>query len=261
MKRIQVPNNKEYFLALTGVTSNNYPLKEISFSSYYNQFTGNEKHVRYQPSFNEIEGLMEYRQSPEIESGIKEVKNLEAIIKVIRKNKKYYSTQHIGVWIAASSIILIVVLTAIIRHIKISEASHVYETFFILPATNLVYSQKSIAFQTDMNNAVALYKTGDFSGAIDHFALIPSGIGYSDLAIFYKGICFMAMDQFGNALETFESVSSSSEVFIQTKYYSGLCNIKLNRINEACIIFSELINSAEWGKNAKEILLKLESID
>ncbi|HEX2935737.1 MAG TPA: tetratricopeptide repeat protein [Bacteroidales bacterium] len=260
MKHILLPNNQK-FLVLTGIPSHNYSVKEISFLSRFNQFTGNEQHVRYQPSFNEIEGLMEYRQSPEKDAGIKEVKNLEAIINVVRKNKKYYSTQHIGVWIAASSIILIVVLTAIIRHIKVGEANQLYDTYFSIPSSYLIKNKASIDFYTHLNKAVAYYETGNFERALEDFALIPSGTDYTDFALFYKGICFMALNQFSKAMETFESVSSTSAVFIQTKYYSGLCNLKLNRMSAARIIFSELINSKEWAKNAKEILLKLESID
>lgn len=265
MKRILFPNHQKYSLVLSGVSSNNYssyPGKnKINFSSRINQFTGNEKLVNYRPSFDEIEGLMEYRQSPTKEAGIKEVKNLETIIRVVQQNKKHYSPKNIKVWIAASSIILIVVLTAIIRHIKSNEASQVYDTFFTVPSSTLVNRLTSIPFPTDWNNAVASYTAGDYSVAIDGFTLIPSGSVYSDFATFYKGICFMAVNQFSKAMETFELISSSSSVFIQTKYYSGLCNIKLNRINAARVIFSELTISEECAKNATEILLKLESID
>lgn len=265
MKRILFPNHQKYSLVLSGVSSNNYSSfsdkNEINFSSRINQFTGNEKLVNYRPSFDEIEGLMEYRQSPAKEAGIKEVKNLETIIRVVQQNKKRYSPKNIKVWIAASSILLIVVITAIIRHIKSNETSQVYNAFFTIPSSTLVNDQMSSPILADWNNAVASYATGNYSSAIDGFTLIPSGSDYSDFATFYKGICFMALNQFSKAMETFESISSSSAVFTQTKYYSGLCNLKLNRINAARVIFSELTISEEWAKNATEILLKLESID
>lgn len=267
MKRILFPNHQKYSLVLSGVSSNNYssyPDKNrINFSSRINQFTGNEKLVNYRPSFDEIEGLMEYRQSPAKEAGIKEVKNLETIIRVVQQNKKHYFPGNTRVWVAAASIILIVVLTAIIRHIKSIETSQVYNTFFTIPSPTPLKQIASIhnSFQAEWNQAIVSYESGNFSGAMDNFTLIPSTADYSNVALFYKGICLMTLNQFSKALETFTSISSTSDISTQTKYYSGLCNLKLNRINAARVIFSELTISEEWAKNATEILLKLESID
>lgn len=266
MKRILFPNHQKYLLVLTGVSSNNYSSypekREINFSSRINQFTANEKLLKYKPSFSELEELMEYRQSPSKDAGTKEVKNLDTLIRMTRLNKNKYSNKYnLGVWLAASSIILIVVLAAIIRNIETREISEVYNAFFTIPTSALAKNLGDLSNPTEWNNAVTSYESMNFPVAIDNFALIPSGTAYFDYAIFYKGICFTALNQFSKAIETFESVSPSSDIYNQTKYYIGLCNLKLNRINTAREIFSELTISAELAKNAKEILLKLESID
>jgi hypothetical protein len=264
MKRILFPNDENYLLAFTGISNSNSQAspKEIDFSSRISQFTNHGSFSKYTPSFSEIEGLMEYKQKPNQESGWKEVQHIESLLKLARLKKiKNASKRNSRVWIAASSILLIVVLTALIHRIKTNEIDAIYNFAFTVPSSGFILTKAELPYTLEWDKSILAYNQRDFKNAIASFNLIPQESQHSEYASFFKGICFMSEEQFPQALAIFESIEPTSEVYLYAKWHAGLCNLKLNRINDARVIFSELSVSKELEKNASEILQKLERID
>ncbi len=265
MKRILFPNDDKYLVALTGIPSIHYlgSPKEINFSSRINQFTESGTLIKYSPSFSEMEGLMEYKQLPDSDAGRKEVENLESLVKAARLKKSKTSNAHnIGFfWIAASTIILIVVLTALIHHIKIREINEIYESSFVIPSSGFILSDANLPFNLEWELSLSAYNQKDYPKAIAGFSSMENALFYSPYAHFFKGVSYMLGSQYPQAIEVFESIDPSASIYTRAKWYVGLCNLKLNRINAARVIFSELTVSKDLTKNASEILLKLESID
>ena len=101
--------------------------------------------------------------------------------------------------------------------------------------------------------AFQFYQQNDFKNALKYFNALDNQI----TAKFYSGICYIELEQFNNAIESFEFVINDKDnLFVeQAEWYMGLIYLMNNQKNEAISQFNKISTSESYYANqAKEIL-------
>jgi hypothetical protein len=105
-------------------------------------------------------------------------------------------------------------------------------------------------------NAFYAYDSGDYMKAVDLFSEIYAKDG-DDYAIFYKGLSFMELKQYKEALAIFELHDYTKENAFTPffRWYSALINLKFKNKSEAIILLEKLSNTDNPQKEAATRLL------
>lgn len=101
--------------------------------------------------------------------------------------------------------------------------------------------------------AFRFYQQNDFKNALKYFSELDNQI----TAKFYSGICYIELEQFNKAIESFHFVINDSDnLFVeQAEWYMGLIYLMNNQKTEALAQFNKISNSDSYYSNqAKEIL-------
>lgn len=101
--------------------------------------------------------------------------------------------------------------------------------------------------------AFNFYQQNDFKNALKYFNTLENQI----TAKFYSGICYIELEQFNQAIESFEFVVNDKDnLFVeQAEWYMGLIYLMNNQKEDALKQFSEISKSdSYYASQAKEIL-------
>ena len=101
--------------------------------------------------------------------------------------------------------------------------------------------------------AFQFYQQNDFKNALKYFNALDNQI----TAKFYSGICYIELEQFNYAIESFEFVINDRDnLFVeQAEWYMGLIYLMNNQKGEAISQFNKISTSESYYANqAKEIL-------
>jgi len=101
--------------------------------------------------------------------------------------------------------------------------------------------------------AFQFYQQNDFKNALKYFNALDNQI----TAKFYSGICYIELEQFNYAIESFEYVINDKDnLFVeQAEWYMGLIYLMNNQKSEAISQFNKISSSKSYYANqAKEIL-------
>ncbi|OQX81390.1 MAG: hypothetical protein B6D61_00795 [Bacteroidetes bacterium 4484_249] len=114
---------------------------------------------------------------------------------------------------------------------------------------------RSVEINADnaLNNAFKHYKQKDFDNALNYFNSLDNQI----TARFYSGICYIELEKFDNAIESFNFVIEDKDnLFIeQAEWYLGLIYLMDNQKNNAVKQFEVIAGSdSYYAKQAGDIL-------
>jgi tetratricopeptide (TPR) repeat protein len=262
--RLLFPQADERFLVALSPAMNyfSYSPQETQLSSRIKEFQHSGIKKKYSLGNTEVQRLIGYKPNPDKESGKSEFELLDNLLKAPNPKKIKHPYKHrFSTWFATSSILLILVLTSIVHHIRTFEIDEIFQAFYSVPPTNTIIKNQLFPFIKDWDIALNAYTREDYNQALASFGIITVKSDRLAYSAFFKGICLMQKHQYQDALEAFESVDPTIQFHNYVKWYEGLCDLKLKKFKQALTIFSELTNSVEFSKNAAEILQKLKTIN
>ncbi|MCB0806528.1 MAG: hypothetical protein KDC05_12075 [Bacteroidales bacterium] len=114
---------------------------------------------------------------------------------------------------------------------------------------------RSVEINSDeaFKEAFQFYQQNDFKNALKYFNALENQI----TARFYSGICYIELEQFNEAIQSFEYVINDKDnLFVeQAEWYMGLIYLMNNQKTDAVAQFDKISNSESYYSNqAKEIL-------
>jgi len=174
------------------------------------------------------------------------------------KNKVLISKKTI--LIAAASFALLLAFSLIIvftRFVSI-EPALVYEKFYEPYTADLLIRDLVTTSDDPYHSGLSEYQQANYGMALDHFNQIPSGSEANNVIFLLKGICYMELGQFENAILSFDFLSDDPVLTDYGKWYKGLCYLKLDQPEHAREEFIQITEHGEYFiKKAKSILKSL----
>ena len=118
---------------------------------------------------------------------------------------------------------------------------------------------RSVELNTNsaLNEAFAYYKIKDYNNALSYFNSLENQI----TARFYSGICYIELENYDKAIESFEFVIEDNDnLFIeQADWYLGLIYLMDNQKSEAIMQFEKISASdSYYVKQANDILIYMK---
>ena len=103
------------------------------------------------------------------------------------------------------------------------------------PDEGLPVSMGSLHGNLGFENAMQLFKSGDFSGALTGFRLIQNDIPNNDTLLYYAGFSEMMLLNYENAINDFNKVlfDGSSDYLLKSRYYLAFCYYQNSMLTEA----------------------------
>ena len=127
-------------------------------------------------------------------------------------------------------------------------------TKYYKPAKSIL-QYRSLELNSDdaLKEAFNFYQQNDYVNALKYFNSLDNQI----TAKFYSGICYIELEQFDDALESFEFVINDKDnLFVeQAEWYLGLIYLMNNQKSQALVQFGKIAESSSYyAAQAKEIL-------
>jgi hypothetical protein len=265
MKRILLPFGNNYNFALCSVPSSDYYYRNSENSkTLFLQFTEAKNHRNHTPVIPEWNTLLKDNHIADIDLCKKEISHAE-FQDYLRKKygvaNRYKSTHSIWIWIAATSLIIIFAIVSVFNHLKLNDASVLFNQYYKTPAITELVSNAYLFNDINLRLSAHYFNKGDFTSAGDYSNIVPQASSgfYASKLLF--AICLIENNKYLEALENLNLLSKTSGFVPYFQWYSGLCNLKLGRISNAKYFFNEVNNSNHFlQKNAAKILKELETL-
>lgn len=99
----------------------------------------------------------------------------------------------------------------------------------------LPVSMGSEHYDMGFENAMQLFKSGDFSGALTGFRLIQNDVPHNDTLLYYAGYSEMMLQNYENAINDFNKVlfDGSSGYLLKSRYYLAFCYYQHSMLTDA----------------------------
>ncbi len=172
-------------------------------------------------------------------------------------NKFWFQNELLKTWhLAAASFSLLLVvggLWYILSNKPFSTERLV--TKYYKPA-HPILQIRSAEMNTDdaLKEAFSFYKQNDYTNALKYFNSLDNQI----TAKFYSGVCYIELEQYNKAIDSFEYVISDRDnLFVeQAEWYLGLIYLMNNQKNQAIDQFEKISDSDSYYSNQAEEILK-----
>jgi hypothetical protein len=109
--------------------------------------------------------------------------------------------------------------------------------------------------------AIQAFSDKDYHVALAKYSKLANTAGFVQKSevTFYAGICQMELEEYDDAVTTFESISSKSTYSLDTKWYLSLAYLKTNQMELAKVFLTEIRDASGYkAAPAEMILLKTE---
>jgi len=155
--------------------------------------------------------------------------------------------------IVISSILVIVCLSKSKRDI-----SKLYSTFY--RPLNIDYQTRDIKNIDDLFNlGIVEFVNGNYAVAIEVFNNIPDTSDFYPSVCLLKGISYMEIEDFNNAVNEFEEIKGDKILHDTVNWYLGLCYLKLEKFDQAKLLFTDIArNESYYSKSARTVLKRLK---
>lgn len=209
-------------------------------------------------SFNkQLEEDVEFAASFEYEKNVKkaltlnERKALKQKLQSFEKPKKSFK----WMYVAASTVILLGLFTW--NSLFTTNYDSLYSEYYQTYPNTVSPTVRGENTDNIKTNAFYAYDSGDYRKAVDLFSEIYAKDG-DDYAIFYKGLSYMELEKYKEALDVFELHDYNKENAFTPffRWYKALLYIKFKNKSEAITLLEKLAETDNPQKEAATRLLK-----
>ena len=174
------------------------------------------------------------------------------------KNKVLISRK--ALMLAAASFVLLLAfsLTAVLLKSGNSDPALAYEKFYEPYPADLLVRDLGLVTNDPYQAGLSEYQQSNYSMALNYLNLIPAGSEPNNAIYLLRGICYMELKQFENALVCFDSLNNDPVLSDYGRWYRGLCYIKLDKPVRAREEFVQITRKGgHFSNRAKSILKSL----
>lgn len=123
-----------------------------------------------------------------------------------------------------------------------------------------VTTKSSNTVENQLDDAIKLYQSSDYSGAYGAFTALPDTLSTHWIVQLYIGNCELELGQEEKATTTFSEIIRESEQYQETaRWYLAIAFLKLNDENNARRILNQIEEGQYNYSNAQKLLNKLDS--
>lgn len=161
---------------------------------------------------------------------------------------------------AASSIILMIVFTSLLRH-KSYTGQQLYTSYYQPYRVGSNVSRSAVSTTGAMNTALRQLEAGDCASALSTLSGIPEGTQDGFSVSFYRGVAYQELGDYRGAIGSFGEVVSHGDNLLveQSQWYIGLCYLRLEEREKAVNQFRTIVRGkGYYGDQSKKILQQLE---
>lgn len=161
---------------------------------------------------------------------------------------------------AASSIILMIVFTSLLRH-KSYTSQQLYTSYYQPYRSGANVSRSAVSTDVAMNTALRQIESGDYTRAMASLSAVPAGTGNGFSVSFYRGVIYQEQGEYSRAIGSFGEVVSHGDNLLveQSQWYIGLCYLRLDERERAVNQFRTIVRGNGFYRDqSKKILQQLE---
>lgn len=143
----------------------------------------------------------------------------------------------------AASISIILLTGIVVNHFFLDKASsqQLFASYYE-PYKDLVSGRSNENKEDAISKAMMFYNQADYAQAETYFKQID--ISNKPLLSLYQGICYLNLNDFKNAHDTFSDASEKDNLFSsELKWYNALTYLKEENKSQAKVILEEIINA------------------
>ncbi len=163
-------------------------------------------------------------------------------------------------WGAAALITILICfsLTTFLLTNRTSDLQVIYSEFYQPYPYNPAVRDLKTGSQNVFNMGREAYINANYGLALDYFNQVSAESPSYSTTFLLKGICYMEMDQFDQAIQSFNQLTGNRIMNEYGEWYRGLCYIRLNEPDQARNEFKKIIREGGYfSKQAKSILKSL----
>jgi tetratricopeptide (TPR) repeat protein len=200
------------------------------------------------------------KNDPEFHDFRQKVKTA-SIRKEVRENfKNNIMISRKAILIAAASIAILLAfsLVALLTRSSYNDPALAYERFYEPYPADLLVRDLVVTTTAPYQSGLSEYQQANYGMALSYFNQIPPGSEANNAIFLLKGVCYMELKQFENALICFDTLMNDPVLSDYGKWYKGLCYIKLDEPEHARKVFSQIMEQGgHFSTQAKNILKSL----
>ena len=193
----------------------------------------------------------EYERNVKRAITLNERKALKQKLQSFEKPKKSYK----WLYVAASIAVVFGVFTW--NSLFVTNYDSLYSEYYQTYPNTVAPTVRGEVSDDVKSNAFYAYDSGDYMKAIALFSKIYTKDG-DDYAIFYKGLSFMELEKYQEALAVFELHDYTKENAFTPffRWYTALINLKLKNKSETIVLLEKLSQTDNPQKEAATRLLE-----
>lgn len=195
----------------------------------------------------ELQNAIKVSERQNIKKQIQQFDNLE--------NKPIF---HLRSFLKYAAILLILISAGIYFFTNQNSSEQLYASYYeAYPNTEISVTRSDTNAQSAFEDAFVAYDLNDFNKANQLFDKVLHTKD-ADYIKFYKAICLMELNQHKEAINWFESISSTSNYQDKAMWFKSLCLLKLSNPTGAKEVLEQLVTKQSFKFiEAQELLSKL----
>ncbi len=158
----------------------------------------------------------------------------------------------------------VILLAAVLYFTAFGKKSNqfLFDKYFVGYNNELTIREQSEAAQSrsETDRGVKFYMQSNYSEAARFFAAYLNEHPENLTAHFYKGLCNIYLNEFEDAIKTFEYMLTQPYSYYQeyAKWYIALCYIKINKNDTARLVLEDIAaDTGFFSEKEKKVLRKL----
>lgn len=193
---------------------------------------------------------------PEIEAFREELKSIHA---ETQSQQQFSIWQHKKYLIAASITLISMLFAGYMIWFQAPNPESLYQAYMQIPDNNIAVRGEPDGNQ--MGLAMEAYDKENYLSALNQLNNILEVAPNNPGALFYSGVSYMAMEQYSDAISTFQGLIEleSHEYYTAAQWYLSLSLLKTNQLESAKSQLEQLqqLNQGQYSRKAGELLNKL----
>jgi tetratricopeptide (TPR) repeat protein len=154
--------------------------------------------------------------------------------------------------------LFIVVISSFLVINNYKQAKYLYEISMVEPPSYARTETRDVSQDQTITRAMVLYNKQEYGKALELLDTVPDE---NPQAAFFKGICYLELNQLKPAVECFNSIirEMNPSYYDEAVFYKGIALLRLNEKKEALAQFQNLASMfSPYSQQAREIITKIE---
>ncbi len=171
--------------------------------------------------------------------------------KIINNKSNSVSIFEKKIWLPMAASIIFAAFALFVWLNRSNDTSESLAQAYYQPYPNIIASRGSVK---KIDEALGEYSKGSYRNAIEKLNQLDP----SDTLFFYKGLCYLSLNQVDSALRSLAPLDSQSIFYTQSRWYSAIALLLKNDSREAAMQLKQIKRGQFKYAESLEILQKLE---